>query len=229
MSISNYCGRLLIFLKSHLLQLNLFNSGIQDELIIEKECRSTRLYLTLFIISTVILTFYYSVTPYTYTIVIKNPTFAQYSTLVEKRSLECSCTTLSAKYKQFVRIEPSYYELCQSYFISEEYIKYLFILYEQSWNNSILTDFQQIAVFQFRTLRSFCELTRKTIENNREIFLETEFVQPKLMSKEFLQIQIDSLLADFVDMTPKMFLRTLSFIQDTTAQSFFMTWCFLNQ
>jgi hypothetical protein len=127
------------------------------------------------------------------------------------------------KYEKFVQIEPFYHELCRSYFVSDEYINQLFLLYEQSWNNSIPTDFRRIAVFQFRTLRTLCQLTRKTIENNREIFLQREFVQPQLISQEFFQSQIGSLLADFIDMTPKTFLRTLRFIQDTTAQSLFMT------
>ena len=127
------------------------------------------------------------------------------------------------KYEQFVQIEPFYHELCQSDFISDEYIKQLFILYEQSWNNSIPTDFRRIAVFQFQTLRTLCQLTKETIENKLKTFLQTEFVQPQLISQELLQIQIGSLLADFVDMTSKTFLRTLKFIQDTTAQNLFMT------
>jgi hypothetical protein len=127
------------------------------------------------------------------------------------------------RYEQFVQIKPFYHEFCKSDFISDEYIKQLFILYEQSWNNSIPTDFRRIAVFQFQTLRSLCQLTNETIENKLKTFLQTEFVQPQLISKELLQSQIGSLLTDFVDMTTNTFLRTLKFIQDTTAQNLFMT------
>jgi len=127
------------------------------------------------------------------------------------------------KYEQFVQIKPFNHEFCKSDFISDEYIKQLFILYGQSWNNSIPTDFRRIAVFQFQTLRSLCQLTQETIENKLKTFLQTEFVQPQLISQELLQSQIGSLLTDFVDMTTNTFLRTLKFIQDTTAQNLFMT------
>jgi hypothetical protein len=127
------------------------------------------------------------------------------------------------KYEDFIQVKPFYDKLCESDFVSDEYINQLFLLYEQSWDNSIPTDFRRIAVFQFRTLRALCQLTRKTVENNLKIFLQTEFVQSHLSPQESLEIQIRSLLADFIDMIPKTFLRTLTFIQDTTAQSLLMT------
>jgi hypothetical protein len=113
--------------------------------------------------------------------------------------------------------------LCQSNFISNEFLDQLFILYEQTWNNSISTDFHRIAVFQFQTLRTLCQLTQKTVENSLKTFLQKEFVQSQLVSEEFLQIQIASLFADFIDSAPKTFLKTLTFIQDITAQSLLMT------
>ena len=223
MSSSGYFYRVLSFFKSQLLQLNLFKSGIQDELVLQKEHRSTRLYLALLIVSSVIIVFYYSIAPYVHTVVIKTPTFVEYSTLSEERLLECSCTTLAVKYEKFVQLKPFYHQLCRSYFVSDEFINQLLLLYEQSWNNSISTDFRRIAVFQFRTLCTLCQLTRKTIEDNVKIFLRTELVEPYLIPQERLEIRIDSLLADFIYMTPQTFIRTLRSIQDITAQSLLMT------
>lgn len=223
MSINDYFRSFLVFIKKNLLDLNLFKNGIQDESVIQNQRRSTRLYLLLILISMFIIGFYYSIVTYTETIVIKSPSFIQYSALSEKASLECFCTKIAVKYEEFIEIVPFYHELCSSDFISDEYINQLYSLYEQTWNNSIPTDFHRVAVFQFMTLRTFCQLTHETIENNLQTFLQTEFIQSQLISQESLQIQIASLLTDFIDFIPKTFLGTLVFIQNITAQNLFMT------
>ncbi|CAF1411924.1 unnamed protein product [Adineta steineri] len=82
---------------------------------------------------------------------------------------------------------------------------------------------RRIAVFQFRTLRDFCELSQKLIKDNLQTFLQTEFVQIHLISEDQLLIQMGSFIADFVDMTPKTYFRILSFIQNITAQNLFLT------
>jgi hypothetical protein len=205
------------------LQLNLFNTGTQDEQIIQNERRSTRLYLLLFIISIVILTFYYTITPFTQTIITESPSFAKYSGLAHQSSLQCSCSKLAVKYGQFIHIEPFYHEICQSDFISNDWINHLFSLYKQGWNNSMASDFRRIAVFQFQTIRSFCQLAEETIKNGLQSFEEKEFIQSQLISLEQFQGQINSFIAEFINSISKTFLRTLQFVQNTTAQSLLMT------
>ncbi|CAF3899998.1 unnamed protein product [Adineta steineri] len=154
--------------------------------------------------------------------VVKSPTFTDYSTLSKQFSLQCPCTTISIKYEKFVEIEPFFHELCKSNLISDGFIQNLYSLYEESWNKSIQTDIRRIAIFQFRTLRHFCELTKKLIEDNRNRFLQTEFIRTNLIPSEQLPIQMSSFIADFVNMTPKTFFRVLSFIQNITAQNLFI-------
>ena len=209
------------FIKSHLFELNLFNTGTPDEETIRNERRSTRLYLILLIISVVILALYYSIISYTQTIVIQSPTFIQYSGLVQERSLNCPCSTISIKYDKFVQIEPYYHELCQSDFVSDEWIKNLLVLYEQSSNKSISSDFRQTGVFQFQTIRSLCQLAKDTIKDGLQSFLYTDLIQSQLISPELFKVQIGSAITDFINVTPKTFLRTMHFVQDTTAQSLF--------
>ncbi|CAF1438830.1 unnamed protein product [Adineta ricciae] len=209
--------------KSSLSELNLFQSGIEDESVIQNERRSTHLYLILLVVSFVIIAFYYSLESRENTIIIKSPSFVKYSSLRKDVSLHCPCTTVAVKYKQFVAIEPVYHELCQSDFISERFFQQLFSLYKKTWNNSIQTDFHRIAVFQFKTLRTFCQLTQETITRTVETFLQTEMIQSQLPTQDVFQLHIDLLLADFLEMTPKTFLRTLTFTQDIIAQNLFLT------
>ncbi|UJR12974.1 hypothetical protein I4U23_017150 [Adineta vaga] len=215
--------RHLTLLRSYLRELNLFQSGIKNESVIRNERRSTHLYLILSIISFIIIAFYYSIESRENTIVIKSPSFVKYSSLPKGVSLQCPCATLAVKYKQFVAIEPVYHELCESDFISERFLQQLLALYKKTWNNSIQTDFHRIAIFQFKTLGIFCQLIQETIKHAVETFLQTDFIQSHLLAQDFFQNHIELLLRDFVALTPKTFLRTLTFIQDITAQNLFMT------
>jgi len=223
MPIREYLRRIFDFLKSKLLQLNLFYTGVPNETILQNERRSTRLYLVLLITSMAIIITYYSIISYTKIIVIESPSLTEYSNIIEETSLQCPCSNIAVKYELFATIEPNYHELCESDFISDEWINHLFRLYEHSWNKSISTDFRRIAVFQFQTLRSFCQLVKDTINNDLQSFNYTDFVESHVVFPKNFQAQIDSFIKEFIDGTSKTFLRILHCLQDTTAQSLFMT------
>ncbi|CAF3770758.1 unnamed protein product [Adineta steineri] len=210
-------------LKKLLQELNLFNSGSNDVLKIKNEKRSTRLYLILLIISTIILTFYYCIIPFLNTVIIPSPSFNEYSTLIKYPTLKCPCSNIVIEYNKFLEIEPLYHELCQSDLVSDKWINYLFSLYEQNRMNSNPSDFRRTGAFQFQTLSSLCQLAKNSVENNRQSFQSTEFVQIELISEQSFHATINSFIKDFIDMAPKTFIRTLRLIQDITAQNLFMT------
>ncbi|CAF1251650.1 unnamed protein product [Adineta steineri] len=218
----NLC-RLFDFLKLRLLHLNLFNTGSQNETIIQNERRSTRFYLIFLITSMVFFIIYYRVIFYTNTTVIEHPSLAEYSKYIKETLLQCPCSNIAVKYEVFAEIQPDYHELCHSDFISDKWINHLFSLYEHSWNKSDRNDFRRIAVFQFQTLRSLCQVAQETVSKQLQSFKATHFIQSHLVLPEVFRVQIGSFINEFIKGTPKAFLRTLHFIQDTTAQSLFMT------
>ncbi|CAF4220959.1 unnamed protein product, partial [Adineta steineri] len=215
--------RLFNFLKSHLYRLNLFDTASEDETIIQNERRSTRLYVVLLVTSMIIFLVYYSAAIYTEDVFIPSPSLDEYDGIQKEASLQCPCTNIAVKYEVFAKIVPTHNQLCQSDFVSDKWINHLFRLYEQSWNNSTPTDFRRIGVFQFQTLRSLCQLASDTINRNLQSFNYTDFVQSLLVSPEIFGTQIDSFINEFIEETPKTFLRAFNFMQDTTAQSLFMT------
>ncbi|CAF1289613.1 unnamed protein product [Adineta steineri] len=218
----NLC-RLFDFLKLRLLHLNLFNTGSQNETTIQNERRSTRFYLIFLITSMVFFIIYYRVIFYTNTTVIEHPSLAEFSKYIKETLLQCPCSNITVKYEVFTEIQPDYHELCYSDFISDKWINHLFSLYEHSWNKSDRIDFRRIAVFQFQTLRSLCQVAQETVSNQLQSFKATHFIQSHLVLPKLFQDQIGSFINEFIKGTPKAFLRTLNFIQDTTAQSLFMT------
>ncbi|CAF4117339.1 unnamed protein product, partial [Adineta steineri] len=215
--------RLFSFLKSHLYRLNLFNTASEDETIIQNERRSTRLYLVLLVTSMIIFLVYYSAVIYTEDVFIPSPSLDEYDRIQNETLLQSPCTNIAVKYGVFAKIVPIYYQLCESDFISDEWINHLFRLYEQSWNNSTPIDFRRIGVFQFQTLHSLCQLASDTINKGLQSFNYTDFVQSLLVSPETFEGQIGSFIGEFIEETPKAFIRAFNFMQDTTAQSLFMT------
>ncbi|CAF1271274.1 unnamed protein product [Adineta steineri] len=223
MSIKIRIRSLFTKLKKLLQELNLFNSGSNDVVKIKNEKRSTRLYLILLIISTIILTFYYCIIPFLNTVIILSPSFIEYSALIKYPTLKCPCSNIVIEYNKFLEIEPLYHELCQSDLVSDKWINHLFTLYEEGWINSNPSDFRRTGAFQFQTLSSLCQLAKNSMENNLESFQSTEFIQIELISEQSFHATINSFIKDFIDMTPKTFVRTLRLIQDITAQNLFMT------
>ncbi|CAF1436722.1 unnamed protein product [Adineta ricciae] len=223
MRIFVYFTTRLLIIKNSLLQLNLFRSGSENESIIRNERRTTRIFLLLFLTSLIGVTLYYSLISQTQLKVIPTPTLTNYTALLKEVSLQCPCRQIAVKLGEFIRIKPSYHELCQSDLISDEYIHQLHVLYEQSWNRSIETDIHRIVVFQFQTLRKLCQLTRQFINDSLQTFLQNEFVQTQIFPSESVEIQMTALLTDFTKSSSRTFLTTLKFIQDTTAQSLLLT------
>ncbi|CAF3909696.1 unnamed protein product, partial [Adineta steineri] len=215
--------RLFNFLKSRLFRLNLFNTASEDETIIQNERRSTRLYLVLLVTSMIVFLVYYSAALYTEDIFILSPSLDEYDRIQNETSLQCPCTNITVKYEVFAEIVPTYHQLCESDFVSDEWINSLFRLYEQSWNDSTPIDFRRIGVFQFQTLRSLCQLANDTISRSLQSFNYTDFVQSQLVSPEIFEAQIGSFIKEFIEETPKTFIRAFNFMRDTTAQSLFMT------
>jgi hypothetical protein len=210
-------------LKTYATKLNLFNTGSQNEQILENERRSTRLYLILLVTSMVLFTFYYCGTSVITMVVVEFPDFSSYSTLVHHSSLRCLCSKLAVKYEQFVQVEPTYHEVCRSDFVSDDWINRLFTAYQDHRSNSILSDFFRIGVFQFRTLRSLCQLARETIIKDIQLFKKTEFIQSLLISPQVFESQINSSFMMSIDSIHQRFLRELHFMQDTAAQSLLFT------
>ncbi|CAF0994169.1 unnamed protein product [Adineta steineri] len=192
--------RLFNFLKSHLYRLNLFNTASEDETIIQNERRSTPLYLVLLVTSMIIFLVYYSAVIYTEDVFIPSPSLDEYDRIQNETLLQCPCTN-----------------------IAMNGLIIFFRLYEQSWNNSTPIDFRRIGVFQFQTLHSLCQLASDTINKGLQSFNYTDFVQSLLVSREIFEAQIGSFISEFIEETPKAFLRAFNFMQDTTAQSLFMT------
>jgi NADH:ubiquinone oxidoreductase subunit 4 (subunit M) len=74
---------------------------------------ATRLYIILLIISFVIMIFYMGLRPQILTKTLNRPSFDVYSRLAHDYEdiLQCSCSSISSTYDQFVQIEPVFHQV----------------------------------------------------------------------------------------------------------------------
>ena len=211
------------WVKTALSELNLFKTGSENVEVVQGERRATRLYLSLLTASIIILTFYYSVIPFDETITLPSPALAEYSELARRWSLECPCSKISVKYKEFVNVEPIYHELCRSDFVSDQWMAKMSVHYNRSWNNSEITDWRRIGLFQFQTLRLLCELSKENVVDGLQLFQEKNYIQAKLATADLFSTQIDSFLNEFIASSSATYGRILQFVQNISAQSLIMT------
>ena len=96
-----------------LLELNLFESGLNDQPTLRHERRSTRLYLLLLAIALIILVMYIGFGINTVHVTIHEPTLLTYQTikLHYAETLKCPCTQIAVKYGQFVRTQLVYHQV----------------------------------------------------------------------------------------------------------------------
>ena len=151
------------------------------------------------------------------TIQILKPSISDYENLLVQHSdsVDCPCSKTSFKYETFLQIEPHFHEICSSDFVSNNWIMYMY-----AENNLLLrfnqTDFRATAVGQFQLLTSFCQLSKKTIDDTLFQLITTDLINTRLMSESIMNDQMDIMINELRLTTPKSFLRMLALIREIT-------------
>jgi hypothetical protein len=160
-------GHLFSKLKRYLSTLNIFPSvpPTTDAYELQSQRISTILFIILLTIVVSTLLLYTTLVTVTKTVNIKNPTPAQYSQLYAtySQTLTCPCTTISIKYEEFLDVEYSFHQVCNSIFVTENWIDYL----APSRSITIYPrDFRWTGSHTFQGLNEFCDLINRTISDS---------------------------------------------------------------
>ncbi|CAF3962220.1 unnamed protein product, partial [Adineta steineri] len=115
-----------IKMKNYFKNYNVFRWNLSiDPHEIKSEIISTRILIFLFILSVMILSFYLFLAVVSGIVPVENPSFEDYNQLVaEYDSVECSCSSISIPYGQFIEINTEYHQICYSAFVEERWIEY---------------------------------------------------------------------------------------------------------
>ncbi|CAF3998401.1 unnamed protein product [Adineta steineri] len=212
-------NQIFIKIKDFVKNFNLFHSKISFQTKLQRqiqlEVMSTRLFVFLFIVSLTIFVILISLIPVKQTVTFDKPSYENYSILYKQQnqSLECSCTTLSIEYNQFLQVKVNRtHQICQSIYITDQWI--LFI--SQRPNVLYVRDFRILGPSFFRALASLCTLTAQAISDELIAFHAQQFVTRYVISFDLFQEQVRSSIEYFITSTTLNFIRSLQLVRDTT-------------
>jgi hypothetical protein len=173
----------------------------------------TILYLILFSLSFTTITLYFSLITNLKNGVLKSPTVQEYNeTILKYPTMICPCKNLAIVHEDFLFFHPRFHQLCSSHFIEPLWINILINLNRFTDDG----DFQKIAFAQFRTLRSLCELSNRTVFQAIEAFNTEHLITASLLSKDIFERQSQTLINTFISSISNNFIQALNLLDITT-------------
>ncbi|CAF1352072.1 unnamed protein product [Adineta steineri] len=196
-----------------LIEMNLFRSSTRVEPSdIYQQRWSTRFYITFLSIFFIIITIYTATTKQTNRTELIEPSFETVLDLQQQTylsSLQCPCSKLSSLYNYSIKLTPTYHEICDSDFLSDEWI-YEIQVPELFGDHN----FRQTGPI-FKLSQSFCKLAKITINNALNLFYARQLVTPNLITKDLFISQLNSEGEYFKHVTPNRFSYLLEFTRQT--------------
>ncbi|UJR06989.1 hypothetical protein I4U23_011277 [Adineta vaga] len=201
-----------------LIELNMFKSPFQQQPSdIRKQRLTTRLYICVLILAFFILTLFTSMNIQEKVINVNEPSFSDVLYLQSQNefnsSLHCPCTQLTTSYRQIVRLEPFYHQVCIWDTSAWDWGVYL--------NSGYLivglgTDALTFSSNVFKILSTVCMLSNKTIFNSLKTFEQTQLVTGQLLTAKTFEYQMTSVIEQFKLETLITFLRFLQLFRNIT-------------
>ncbi|CAF3716292.1 unnamed protein product [Adineta steineri] len=140
------------------------------------------------------------------------PPIELYSTYPQ--TLICPCTQISINYDTFISIEYTFHQVCTSFFVNPDWIRYLSDNYQAGSVSSF--DFRSMGPYLFQALNAFCELVNQTISIRLTQFYSSQYVSSSVISSDVFKSQAQSLIDQFNSSTTSDFLLSLTTIRNTT-------------
>lgn len=185
---------ILRWIRTEALKVNLFETveAEQDPIELRISLISTRIYIILQSLILINLGIYASVIVLTRSTTIKSPSEKSYMELYKQypTTLTCPCSNIVSHYYEMVNITVQYHPACRSHFVTNEWMYNLFV------SNSSGFDSKNIRLtfdIYFQLLKSFCNLTKKSVENSIDEIVSSVLVTNDLIANSTLinQIQED--------------------------------------
>ena len=186
---ANWRAKLLKTLRT----LNLFDSESTDANIIQRERWSTRVYVVLLCLLMLSLTIYSAQVSRTILVTRSQPTEDQFVQLYARypNTLTCPCSRVAIQYREIVRSQVAFHEVCQSHFISQENIDASY-----GANASFLSpvDIRTTLSAFWQVVRSFCTLSKNTWTDVQTDFNGTLLLSPAAQPPSLIETQVQTSL-----------------------------------
>ncbi|CAF1296227.1 unnamed protein product [Adineta ricciae] len=204
-------------IKHSIQNLNLFPSvpPSNDEHQLRNEHISTRLFVLLFALSFTILLLYNSLICIQKTVTMKSPSFTDYThiNITYSETLTCPCTKISIDYKEIVRINYTFHQICSSVFITEGWIEYI---YDNRGDDLWSRDFRVKAPSVFLLISKFCEMVNRTLTTRFDVFYTSTYTRSSVIPYNLFQSETKAVVEELKYFTISNLISSLSLIRQTT-------------
>ena len=173
--------------------LNLFDSESSDANIIQRERWSTRVYLVLLCLLMLSLTIYSAQVSRTILVTKSRPTEDQFVQLHARypNTLTCPCSRVAIQYREIVRCQVTFHEVCESHFISQENI-------DASYGANVTfispVDIRTTLSAFWQVVRSFCTLSKNTWNDVQIDFDGTLLLSPAAQPPSLIEARVQTSL-----------------------------------
>ena len=137
--------------------------------------------------------------------------------LAKHSTTVCSCSQLAIRHRDFIQFQPTFHQVCFSYFVDPEWIDYLNEVYGAGNFTPPLDDFRIIAFSQFSTLQRLCQLVNRTVLKGLLGFDAEYFVTSSLFSRKRFQSQSNATITAFISSLSNDLMQAMDLLRTTTS------------
>jgi hypothetical protein len=136
---------------------------------------------------------------------VETPSFDDYQSLLlsTTNDISCSCSQMSITYGQFLSFSPSFHQICNSIFIEDVWVNWLFqnILASRGY----IFDWRYVSSSSFNILSKLCALSNSTVYYAIDRFQEQIFVSNHLLEEKIFIDNWKSIANEFIQSTETNF------------------------
>ena len=166
--------------------LNIYDTKSTDPTVIHRQILTTRVFIVLVITTIVILTGYTLTSEQNRIETIEKPSLSVYKNLQKRypETLQCPCEKVSIPNMNFLVLNASFHPVCNSEFVSQRWIDYLFV----SNSSSIWPiDARRSLSTMWQLIKTFCATGKSTTIDAIDQFLNSPLVGSMILSEQLLR------------------------------------------
>lgn len=203
---AKYCRELNLF-EEETVQLEGFNRQVS--------IITTRVYVISLALALIILLCVVTFDGENHTIIIRYPSQSQFLELDKQfpYTLSCPCQKITIPLGSFTSITATYHPVCDSVFVSDGWIN---LLFTPNISFYYALDFRSTALGHFQLLSSLCSLAKRFVHDAIDDFSADTFLTQFVLSKNSLDIKIQTLDAPMQISTINSFRQVLELLRTTT-------------
>jgi hypothetical protein len=204
-------------------ELNLFETDSADEQSRAQQRRTTRIYILLFAIVFILVTFIAGLDVQLISNIQYLPSHIEFIKLMDMypNSLKCPCSKTGITYETFVHIDVEFHPVCSSIFIKDSLFNSIVI--QNTTSNSTALGLENYLNFFWQIIADFCLVSNRTWIDAVAGFGASHIISPMAAPETVIRIQAQSAIDNAIVLAQSTLTRNLLAIRKSTAGNQFVS------